>query len=76
MSNLRDKYTDKEWLELEQKIETDRINGKPQDLFLNLSIWSRDIEKLKSLRLVLSEFYNEYELENLDNWIKWKCKFD
>lgn len=33
MGNLRDKYTNEEWSEMEAKIENDRNNGKPVEIF-------------------------------------------
>ena len=72
MGNLRDKYTDEEWSEMETKIENDRKNGKPDEIFLSLSIWDNDIEELRKLRTVLSDFYDKYDLSILDKWIAWK----
>ena len=74
MGNLRDKYTDEEWSEMETKIENDRKNGKPDEIFLSLSIWNKDIDELRKLRTVLSDFYDKYDLSILDKWIAWKSR--
>jgi len=72
MGNLRNKYTDEEWYELEVSIEKDRRNGKPDDLFLSIPIYNEDLDKLRKIRNYLSEFYSDYNLLNLDKWINWK----
>jgi len=74
MGNLRDKYTDEEWNEMESKIDTDRKNGKPDEILLHLSIWNKDVVELRKLRTVLSDFYNKYDLSILDKWIAWKSR--
>jgi hypothetical protein len=72
MGNLRGKYTNDEWNEMESKIETDRKNGKPCEILLHLSIWNKDVDELKKIRAVLSDFYSKYDLSILDKWITWK----
>lgn len=74
MGNLRYKYTHEEWDEIESKIQTDRKNGKPDEILLHLSIWNKDVDELRKLRTVLSDFYNTYDLSILDKWIDWKRK--
>jgi len=74
MGNLRDKYTDEEWDEMQSKIDVDRKNGKPDEILLHLSIWSKDVDELRKLRTVLSDFYSNYDLSILDKWIAWKSR--
>jgi hypothetical protein len=74
MGNLRDKYTNEEWSEMEDKIEADKNNGKPDELFLHLSIWNKDVYELRRLRTALSDFYSKRDLSILDKWIDWKNK--
>lgn len=74
MGNLRDKYTDEEWSEMETKIEDDRKNGKPDEIFLYLYIRNKDVNELRKLRTVLSDFYSNYDLSILDKWIAWKSR--
>ena len=74
MGNLRDKYTDEEWSKMETEIENDRKNGKPDEFLLHLSIGNKDVDKLKKMRTVLSDFYSNYDLSLLDKWIAWKSR--
>lgn len=74
MGNLRDKYTNEEWSEMETKIENDRKNGKPDEIFLYLYIRNKDVNELRKLRTVLSDFYSKYDLSILDEWIAWKSR--
>jgi len=74
MGNLRDKYTNEEWSEMETKIENDRKNGKPDEIFLYLYIPNKDVNELRKLRTVLSDFYSKYDLSTLDEWIAWKSR--
>lgn len=74
MGNLRDKYTNEEWSEMETKIENDRKNGKPDENFLYLYIRNKDVNELRKLRTVLSDFYSKYDLSILDEWIAWKSR--
>lgn len=76
MGNLRERYTNEEWDELLFKIQEDRKNGKPDDILLTLSIWNKDVDQLKKLRRVLSDFYSDHELRILDQWIFWKLNHD
>ncbi len=74
MGNLRDKYTNEEWSEMEAEIENDRKNGKPDEIFLHLSIYNKDADELKKIKTVLSDFYSVYDLSLLDEWIAWKSR--
>ena len=74
MGNLRDKYTNEEWSEMETEIENDRKNGKPDEILLNLSIWNKDADELRKIRAVLLDFYSIYDLSLLDKWIAWKSR--
>jgi hypothetical protein len=74
MGNLRDKYTNEEWDEMQSKIDVDRKSGKPDEILLHLSIWNKDVDELRKLRTVLSGFYSNYDLSILDNWIAWKSR--
>jgi hypothetical protein len=74
MGNLRNKYTDDEWNQLEKEIATNKKNGKPDDSIISLSIWNKDVDQLKKLRIVLSDFFNDYDLSLITNWIEWKEK--
>ena len=74
MGNLRDKYTNEEWSEMETKIENDRKNGKPDEIFLYLYIRNKDVNELRKLRTVLLDFYSKYDLSILDEWIAWKSR--
>lgn len=74
MGNLRDKYTDDEWADIEERIHNERINGKPDDTLLYLSVWDKSADELVRIRAALSEFYDDYELGLLDRWIEWKRK--
>ncbi|MEN6445708.1 MAG: hypothetical protein ABFC98_06630 [Candidatus Cloacimonas sp.] len=74
MGNLRDKYTDEEWDKMLSKIDVDRKNGKPNEILLHLSIWNKNIDELRKLRTVLSDFYSNYDLSVLDKWIVWKSR--
>jgi hypothetical protein len=72
MGNLRQSYTDDEWEELMYKIERDRLGGKPNEDFIQLSLWNKDLTELIKLRDILSNFYQGYELLLFDKWIEWK----
>jgi hypothetical protein len=72
MGNLRNKYTDEEWQILEDKIEFDKKNGKPNDLLISLGLYNKDVEFLKNLKSKLTGLYSDYELSLIDDWIKFK----
>lgn len=72
MGSFRDRYTDGEWDVIVSKIEADSKNGKPVEPILHLSLRYMDVEKLKKLRISLSDYYDEYDLILLDKWIAWK----
>lgn len=74
MGNLRDRYTIEEWDELENKVISDRRNGKPDEIFLPLSIWHQDAKELIKLKKALLPFYSEHNLSLLDKWIAWQKK--
>jgi hypothetical protein len=72
MGNLRNKYTNEEWDEIKSKIDEDRDNGKPDENELYLSIWDLKVDELRKIREALSQFYDNYDLSLLDEWIAWK----
>lgn len=74
MGNLRDKYTDEEWDELKFRINEDKRNGKPDEIFLHISLHDKDAGVLKKIRIVLSTYYDKYDLSLLDKWIAWKSR--
>ena len=51
-----------------------RTNGKPNENLLCLPLWNKDINELKQLRKLLSNFYSDNNLLVLDKWIEWKSK--
>lgn len=51
-----------------------RESGKPDEVVLHLSILDKDVNELRKLRMILSEFYDEYDLSLLSEWIVWKSK--
>lgn len=45
MGNLRDKYTDGEWNDLDSKIKEDKKNGKPDFDLIHLSFGNLSLKK-------------------------------
>ena len=72
MGNLRQSMTDEEWNNLEEQIITDRRNGKPDEILIHLSVWTKSESELLQIRQALSPFYSDYELKLIDDYIKWK----
>lgn len=72
MGNLRDKYTNDEWNDLENQIKIDKENGKPDEILIYLSIWTKSKSELIQIKQALSPFYSDYELKLIDDYIKWK----
>ena len=71
MGNLRDKYTDEEWDDLDSKIKEDKKNGKPDFDLIHLSFGNLPLDKQKAIRLFLSSFFDDFDLSEMDSWIKW-----
>ena len=74
MGNFRQHYTDKEWSDMEARVEADKKNGKPSDILINLSVWNKSLDELMRLKAALHLFYDKHDLFELTQWIKWKAK--
>lgn len=76
MGNLRQKYTDAEWYEMERKEEQDKRDGKPQDfghIAVFIDRWKiSDIQKLYDCIKEIEP--NATSLWNIEKWLKWKIK--
>jgi hypothetical protein len=72
MGDLRSKYTDQEWYEIESDIKMNKAKGKPDKFILSLSVWTKSVDDLKKIKASLSEYYDYFDLKILDDWIKWK----
>jgi hypothetical protein len=72
MGNLRQSYTHIEWDDLEKEILQDKKDGKPESTVISLSVFGKSAAELQAARKALSPFFTEYELRDIDSWIRWK----
>lgn len=71
MGNLRDKYTNEEWDEMDRQMREDKKNGKPDSHIIHLSAFGKTNNELKEIRKAIKPFFDDYELRELDAWITW-----
>ena len=74
MGNLRDKYTNEEWDEMTSKYETERNNGRPEKDLIYFNVFNKSALELQEIKNTLLKFYEDYQLNNLDEWINYKNK--
>lgn len=74
MGNLKDKYTSEEWQAITSEIDKDRANGKPKQRSILLNVSGKSLQELNALRIILLDYFIEFELRILDGWIAWKNK--
>ena len=67
MGNLRDKYTDAEWEQFEKNLEK-----SPRNSMIGLFLVDKSLDELIELKKVLLNFYSEYQLNLLNEWIEYK----
>lgn len=72
MGNLRQSMTTEEWDSMEKRMKEDAANGKPDRPTISLSLYDMTLSEMRELRVVLRDFYSDYELMMLDKWIAWK----
>lgn len=72
MGNLRDKYTNEEWDEIENKIEKEKQLGKPNENYVSIFVDNLTKEQLIQLKSKLIECHiPEYQYWTIDNWIRY-----
>ena len=73
MGNLRDKYTNEEWDEIERKLEHEKKLGKPDDSYLAIFVDSLTKEQLINLKNKLVECnVPKHQYWRIDDWIKYR----
>ena len=73
MGNLRDKYTDKEWDEIEREIEYEKKLGKPDNSYLAIFVDNLIKEQLVELKNKLIECNTpNHQYSLIDDWIKYR----
>jgi hypothetical protein len=72
MGNLRDKYTDEEWDEIEREIEYEKKLGQPDDRYLAIFVDSLTKDQLIELKNKLTECnIPRHQYWRIDDWIKY-----
>lgn len=74
MGNLRQKYTDEEWDDLESRIKEDKIDGKPDSSLIYLSFGGLPLHLKINIRDALIPFYDGFDLREMNAWIEWDKK--
>ena len=70
MGNLRDKYTNEEWDEMENQIKRDRLLGKPQHGHITVWVDKLTIKQLKKLKNKLKKCgVDSHDCSKVDQWI-------
>ena len=73
MGNLRDKYTNEEWGEIEREIQRDKELGKPDDSYLAIFVDNLTKEQLIELKNKLIECdVPKHQYWGIDDWIKYR----
>jgi hypothetical protein len=73
MGDLRDKYTDEEWDELEREIEHEKKLGQPDDRYLAIFVDSLTKDQLIELKNKLIECnVPRHQYWRIDDWIKYR----
>lgn len=72
MGNLRQSMTDEEWDEVNERIERDRRNGKPNDGFISIYVESLTLDQLLDIKNKLDSM--QVYSHGLNQWINFKLK--
>lgn len=73
MGNLRDKYTDEEWDEIERKIQREKELGKPEHGYVSIWVDKLDIKQLKKLKKKLNKCgVDSRDCSKVNQWITYK----
>jgi hypothetical protein len=70
MGNLRDKYTDSEWNEIENQIKKDKELGKPKHGYIGIWVDKLTIKQLKKLKNKLEKCgIDSHDCSKVNQWI-------
>jgi hypothetical protein len=70
MGNLRDKYTNEEWDEIENQIKRDKLLGKPEQGHIAVWVDKLTIKQLKKLKKKLKKCgIDSHDCSKVDQWI-------
>jgi hypothetical protein len=74
MGNLRDKYTNKEWNEIERELEHEKKLGKPDNSYLAIFVDDLNKDQLINLKYKLLIECNipKHQCWLIDDWIKYR----
>ena len=73
MGNLRDKYTNEEWDEIENQIKKDRELGKPEQGYIGVWVDKLTIKQLKKLKKKLTKCgVDSRDCSKVNQWITYK----
>ena len=69
MGNLREHFTDEEWIEILENLELEKKLGKSDDPLVHLYLGDKSKEELIELKEVLKPFFTKFQLGVIDRWI-------
>jgi len=71
MGNLRENFTDEEWIEILENLELEKKLGKPDDPLIHLYIEDKTKDELIELKEALKPFFSYYQFSVIDRWISY-----